>query len=55
MKELKQIRKFSKYSKYIIIPKEWGCVDDYVKFEIINNNELLLKRVNVTLEDLELL
>lgn len=45
--DLKKIGKIGESSKYIILPKGWGEIDDVVKIEILNENNLLLKRVDI--------
>jgi len=46
MRNLKQIRKIGA-SKYVTLPKEWGCIDDYIDFEIMDDSELRLRIMTV--------
>ncbi len=47
MRNIRQVRKIGGKSVYITLPKEWANVDDCISFEIINENELKLKKVDV--------
>jgi len=47
MGKLRQIKEIGGHSKYITLPKEWGNIDDYINFEILNENEIKLKKMTV--------
>ncbi len=43
------IRKMGKLGEsiYVILPKEWGKAEDFVKYEIINENKILLTKIEM--------
>lgn len=47
MKDIRQVRKVGEGSKVITLPQEWANYGDYLKFEIINENELKLIKVDI--------
>lgn len=43
------IRKIGKLGEsiYVILPKEWGKAEEFVRYEIVNENKILLTKIEI--------